>query len=110
MPEDLVPKDLIAERGPALPASAACYRTIGPFNRDTIPAGLLRRHDLKPGTWGVVTIRTGSIGFAWDDAAGGTTRLDAGQAILVPPTVPHHLVPEGEVTLDIGFWSAGPAQ
>lgn len=106
---DAPPEGLIRDRGPDLPRGAACYRTIGPFTRETIPAGLLRRHDLKPGAWGVVTIRAGEIDFAWDDEAGGVTHLTAGQAILVPPTVPHHLVLAGEVTLDIGFWGADPA-
>lgn len=101
--------NLVVDRGPGLPDDAECYRTIGPFSRDTIPAGLLRRHDLKQGTWGVVTILSGEVDFAWDDGAGGaggTTQLVAGQAMLVPPTVPHHLAPTGEVMLEIGFWSA----
>ena len=69
---------MIADRGPALPALAAPYRTIGPFDSDTIPAGLLRRHDLKPGVWGVLTVAFGTIRFCWDDEAGGERELAAG--------------------------------
>lgn len=94
---------MIADRGPALPAFAAPYRTIGPFDADTIPAGLLRRHDLKPGVWGVLTVAFGTIRFCWDDEAGGERELAAGEAILVPPRVPHHLERCGPVTLDIAF-------
>ena len=102
-----MPDDPIRQREPALPAGAVNYRSIGPFNRDTIPAGLLKRHNLKEGTWGVVTVLSGEIDYAWDDGEGGCTRLDAGQAIEVPPLVPHHLELLGDVTLAIGFWRAG---
>lgn len=94
---------MIADRGPALPALAVPYRTIGPFEADTIPAGLLRRHDLKPGVWAVLTVVFGTIRFCWDDEAGGERELVAGEAILVPPRVPHHLERRGPVTLDIAF-------
>jgi tellurite resistance-related uncharacterized protein len=96
---------VIAPRGPALPATATCYRKIGPFALGTVPKGLLREHRLKPGAWGIVKVIAGSIGFAWDDAAGGQHQLGAGSRMLVPPQVPHHLEPEGAVTLAIEFWA-----
>lgn len=101
-----MPEGAIRLRGPALPTDAENYRTIGPFVRETIPAGLLRRHDLKEGAWGIVTIQSGAVAFVWDDAEGGSVHLAAGDAIEVPPLVPHHLEPLGEVTLSIGFWRA----
>src|SRR3546814_3041291 len=38
---------------------------IGPFGADTIPAGLPRRHDLKDGAWGLLSVLAGSIRFHW---------------------------------------------
>src|SRR5690606_28133565 len=62
----------IAERGPALPSGARAYRRIGPFGAEEIPAGLLRRHELKKGAWGLLTLVAGSILFHWDDEKGGS--------------------------------------
>lgn len=93
----------IADRGPALPAGARAYRRIGPFGADDIPAGLLRRHDLKEGAWGLLTVLAGSIRFRWDDEEGGSRVLKAGDTVLIPPCVPHHLEREGAVTIEIDF-------
>lgn len=72
-----------------LPADARAYRHLGPFDADAIPAGLWRRHDLKSGVWGLLSVEVGSIRFCWDDAEGGTHILSAGDVLLVPPTIPH---------------------
>lgn len=100
---------VIAERGPPLPPAAQVYRRIGPFEVGTIPTGLLRRHDLKPGTWGLLEVIAGSIRFCWDDATGGHRLLVAGETMLVPPAVPHHLEPQGPVTIAIAFCTAAQA-
>ena len=94
---------MIADRGPPLPESARSYRQIGPFEAGTIPAGLLRRHDLKPGVWGTLHILSGNIRFCWDDDAGGSRLLGTDDTMLVPPTIAHHLEIAGPVTLTIDF-------
>ncbi|MBC2776585.1 DUF1971 domain-containing protein [Parasphingopyxis marina] len=99
------PDPLIADRGPPLPAGAQSHRAIGPFDAESIPAGLFRLHRLKAGAWGIVTIRAGGIRFVWDDAEGGARDLTAPASILVPPEVPHHLEKAGSVELAIAFWS-----
>jgi len=97
----------IAERGPALPSGARAYRRIGPFGAGEIPAGLLRRHDLKDGAWGLLTVLAGSIRFHWDDEEGGSRLLKAGDTMLIPPCVPHHLERHGAVTIEIAFCAPG---
>jgi len=79
------------ERPPRLPEGVEGYRTIGPFDAATLPAGLRRTHDLKVGTWGVVTLEQGSLGFVWEDEIGGRDDLAAPAEIVVPPQVPHHV-------------------
>lgn len=93
----------IAERGPPLPSGARAYRRIGPFGADAIPAGLLRRHDLKDGAWGLLSVLAGSIRFHWDDERGGGRLLKTGDTMLIPPCVPHHLERQGSVTIEIAF-------
>ncbi len=80
------------------PEAARAYRSIGPFDAASLPAGLLREHRLKQGTWGLLTVLSGRIGFAWDDgkSEGEVTVLEANDTIDVPPEVPHHLESQGE--------------
>lgn len=90
------------ERASRLPDGAQAYRTIGPFDAATLPAGLRRTHDLKAGTWGKVTLEAGNLVFVWEDEAGGREDLRAPAEIVVPPQVPHHV--EGdEFRLTITF-------
>jgi len=99
----------IAERGPPRPSGARAYRTIGPFGADTIPIGLLSRHTLKEGAWGLLSVIAGSIRFHWDDEAGGHRLLKSGDTMLIPPRVPHHLERRGSVTIEIAFCAAASA-
>ena len=92
-----------SDRGPPLPGDARPYRTIGPFDAEAIPAGLLKTHNLKAGAWGLLTVEAGAIRFCWDDEAGGGRELQAGEVMLVPPLVPHHLERRGPVTITIAF-------
>lgn len=88
------------------PATLETYRTIGPFDTAGLPAGLLREHRLKEGTWAHLTVRSGRIGFAWDDASSGgeVFVLGKGESIDVPPRVPHHLEVQGEdFQIEIAF-------
>jgi len=91
-----------------LPPGFRAYRKIGPFNGDNLPAGLLREHRLKEGTWANLTVLAGEIGFVWDDpdSDGEMTVLVAGDSINVPPTIPHHLeMREEGFSLEIEFLS-----
>jgi len=93
----------VPERPSRLPENVAPYRTIGPFDAATLPAGLRRTHDLKEGTWGRVALEQGRIGFVWEDATGGRADLAAPAEIVVPPQVAHHV--EGDdFRLSITFY------
>jgi tellurite resistance-related uncharacterized protein len=92
----------IAPRG-ALPAGAEPYRTIGPFDAQTLPQGLRGEHNLKPGTWGVLELSAGALRFVWDDEAGGVEELAAPATLVVPPEVLHHVEGEGPFALSITF-------
>jgi tellurite resistance-related uncharacterized protein len=93
----------VSDRPTRLPEGVEAYRTIGPFDAATLPAGLRRTHDLKAGTWGVVRLEQGSLGFVWEDAAGGRDDLTAPAEAVIPPQVPHHV--EGDAfRLSITFY------
>ena len=95
----------LARRG-ELPAGTAVYRTIGPLNAETLPAGLRAEHRLKVGTWGLLELTEGTLRFVWDDAEGGTDELAAPAALVVPPQVLHHVEGDGPFTLTIAFYRA----
>lgn len=86
-----------------IPATAVRYKTVGPFDLDSLPDGLEREHRLKEGTWGSLTILAGQIAFVWDDEQGGEVVVETPATIVIPPEVPHHLRPSGPVLLEIGF-------
>jgi tellurite resistance-related uncharacterized protein len=90
-------------RPASLPESAGPYRTIGPFGRETLPAGLLRTHDLAEGVWGLVELHSGRIVFVWEDGSGDRIELEAPARIIVPPQIPHHLEADGDFRLTITF-------
>jgi len=91
------------DRPHRLPDGAEPYRTIGPFDAASLPAGLRRTHDLKAGTWGKVSLEQGNLGFVWEDELGGRADLTAPDEIVVPPQVPHH-VEGNDFRLTITFY------
>ena len=87
-----------------LPPGAACYRRIGPFDRQNLPSGLLHEHQLKEGVWGVVTLVSGSMHFIWDDVDGGELVISAPDSLVIPPETPHHVAANGDFSLEIEFY------
>jgi tellurite resistance-related uncharacterized protein len=89
----------------ALPASAAPYRKIGPFDATTLPSGLRAEHRLKEDVWGKLELLEGSVDFVWDDGrTANRHRLATGNIQWVTPTTPHHLEVSGPFRLTIEFW------
>ena len=92
----------LAPRG-SLPPGSRPYRTIGPFDQSTLPAGLRAEHRLKPGAWALLSLWDGQLRFVWDDEQGGAVDLEAPAALAVPPQVPHHIEGEGPFRFAIAF-------
>lgn len=96
----------LADIPSVLPADAKPYRILGPFDKASLPAGVLRQHRLGDGRWGLLRVHSGSIRFIWDDRQGNEVRVTAGQTVLIPPLVTHHLEPDEEMTLSIELYSS----
>ncbi len=95
---------LFHDTGQPLPDNAHCYRKIGPFARHLIPAPLLSSHSLKHDCWAILTVRSGDIGFVWEDGT-APRALTKGDAIVIPPSVPHHLEVDKDVEIEIAFYN-----
>ncbi|MBS0482406.1 MAG: DUF1971 domain-containing protein [Proteobacteria bacterium] len=79
------------------------YRTIGPFSRATLPAGLLSEHRLKPGAWGLLEVLSGKLRFVWDQPDSEPLDLAAGDQVLILPEAPHHLEVTDDFSVRITF-------
>jgi cupin 2 domain-containing protein len=93
---------LLAPRG-ALPEGVEAYRTIGAFDAASLPAGLRASHNLKDGTWALLSLTAGTLRFVWEDAAGGVEELRAPAILVVPPKVYHRVEGDGPFELTISF-------
>lgn len=87
-----------------LPDKARFQRTIGPFNGDTLPRGLLGEHRLKAGAWALLRVEAGAVLFAWDSGDEPPILLQAPATQVIPPQRPHHLRLSGPVRLFIDFY------
>ena len=86
-----------------LPAGLVLVRTTPVFDNDTVPAGLLRSHQVAAGVWGRLVVRTGSVGFMFDDETDQVLTIDAGGTVVIPPTRLHHVLLGGPATFAVEF-------
>lgn len=89
-----------------LPTDAVAYRTLE-FDQTSLPAGLRGDHNTRAGVWARVDVLSGRLRFvmpvlAVDDA------LAAGEHVIVPPELVHHVEPLGPVRLRVTFLRAQP--
>ena len=83
-----------------LPDGLVLARTAGPFDQDTLPAGLRREHRTAARTWGVLRVLDGSLTFGM---LGSRRQMVAGDEQPIPPEVPHLLTLDGDVRLEVDF-------
>ena len=86
-----------------LPGDLQVTRTAGPFDQDTIPAGLLEGHVLAGGRWGLLRVLEGSIGFEMATDPPRPRRLVAGDSQPIPPEVPHQVTVDGPAVIAVDF-------
>ena len=86
-----------------LPADLVVARTVGPFDEDTVPAGLRRAHRAPSGTWALLAVSEGSVDFSLETLPPIQRHLNAGDSQPIPPEVPHQVSLEGPVRLHVDF-------
>jgi len=71
------------------------------FTRTTIPKGLLRQHNTKEGTWGVINLSSGRLRYTVDEGPhAGVYNLDANTNGIIEPQVHHSVAPIDEEDVD----------
>ena len=81
-----------------LPAFLKHARDSAVWTAQTMPAGLRRRHRLGRGTWGVLHVDKGVLGFDGEELPVGATRA-------IPPDVEHQVEPVGDAEFWIEFFA-----
>ncbi len=93
------------EPAPPLPPGLVAYRQTPVFDEKTIPAGLLREHRTRAGTWGVINVVEGRLRFRLLDPPSETI-LSPERRGIVAPEQPHEVVPDGPVRFYVVFCHA----
>lgn len=86
-----------------LPDRLRVARSAGPFNAETLPAGLRRDHRVADGTWGLLRVIGGNARFRMTTDRPFDVRLGAGDEQAIPPMVLHQVTPEGPMEIVIEF-------
>jgi tellurite methyltransferase len=85
------------------PDGLLTVRTAGPFDQDTIPAGLRRDHVVAEGRWGCLRVIEGCVRFTMETEPAIDVELRAGDRQAIPPGVTHHLEVEGPAVVAVDF-------
>lgn len=88
-----------------LPDGLHAYRRTPTFTEQTVPAGLLKDHEIKAGTWGVIHVASGELRYVVPSLGEDTVLSPEKDGIVLPETL-HHVVPIGAVSFYVEFWRA----
>lgn len=86
------------------------------FTQNSIPKGLLRRHNTKQGTWGVISVQRGKLRYTVDEGMHkGVYNLNEKTRGIIEPQVYHSVAPveNEEVEFVVEFYrlpNTGPVQ
>jgi tellurite methyltransferase len=87
-----------------MPEGLTSARVAGPFDADTLPAGLRRQHRVAERTWGCLRVLDGAVEFTMETDPPLDRRLEAGDRQPIPPGVGHALRLTGAVRLTVEFF------
>lgn len=86
-----------------LPDGVLAYSRTPTFDETTVPAGLRKDHQTKPGVWGVITILSGSLRYRIQ-ATGEEIDLTPHRPGIVEPEALHNVEPIGPVSFFVEFY------
>ena len=86
-----------------LPEDLVHYRDTSEFDAASIPAGLLRSHTLRRGTWGRIVVTEGQLLYIIEGPVERRFVLDSQHAGIVEPEMPHRIEALGSVRFRVEF-------
>lgn len=91
-----------------LPDNVVSYKKTPDFTAETVPAGLLKDHSTKSGTWGVLTVEKGVVEYTITEPGyEGRHQLDSSTPGVISPLHKHHISAEGDVKFHVTFYREG---
>mmetsp|Transcript_33616 Transcript_33616/g.60850 ORF Transcript_33616/g.60850 Transcript_33616/m.60850 type:complete len:151 (+) Transcript_33616:97-549(+) len=81
---------------PRLPSTVQKYSQVpakGSFTAKKIPKGLLKQHNTKAGTWGVIRIQQGRLRYQINEPQPAIFELDEENSGIIEPQVLHEVAP-----------------
>ena len=88
----------------SIPKECTAYKSTPTFSETSIPAGLLKAHQTKPGTWGKIVVLEGELVYRILEPEVEEHTLDANHFGVVEPGVLHEVVPRGKVQFYVEFY------
>jgi tellurite resistance-related uncharacterized protein len=88
----------------SLPVDVEIYKTTREFNEGSIPAGLLKAHSTKAGTWGKIVVVSGQLRYRILAPDVEEIILSPEKFGVVEPTVHHEVAPIGDVRFYVEFY------
>ncbi len=89
-----------------LPPDVQVYKRTPDFTEATVPAGLLKSHQTRAGTWGRIQVTAGALRYRILEPTVEEHLLTPGQPGIVEPQVLHEVAPQGAVTFYVEFLQA----
>jgi tellurite resistance-related uncharacterized protein len=89
-----------------LPDGLEPYSRTATFTQETVPAGLLKDHSTKVGSWGLIHVEEGVLRYPVTDPGRVPVARELTQESgpgVVEPTILHHVEPVGPVRFHVEF-------
>ncbi len=87
-----------------MPEGLELVRTTALWDEHTVPAGVLSGHRVADGVWGRLVVRSGAVGFVFEDEPDVTIQVATGDTVAIPPAKLHHVVLDGPATFVVEFY------
>jgi tellurite resistance-related uncharacterized protein len=86
-----------------LPDDLVLDRIAGPFDADTMPAGLRRTHRVAAGVWGLLRVLEGTLGYSMQTDPAMEREMHPSDTQPIPPVVDHQVQLLGPVRFQVEF-------
>ena len=93
-----------------LPAGVQAYRRTSEFTQDTVPAGLLRDHVTREGTWALIHVLEGTLLYRIPAMKLEQVLHPYSAPGVVLPQLPHSVQPVGAVRFFVEFYGLEPQE
>ena len=88
----------------SLPDGLVHVRSTDLLDQDHHPSGILRAHRVAEGVWAQLVVRSGSLGFVFEDRPADQILVTEGSPMVIPPSRLHHVEFDGPVSFVLEFY------